>query len=35
VTGLAVNTVYSRLRAARSAFASEIERIEDRGRRPK
>ena len=33
VTGLPVNTVYSRLRAARSAFAAEIKRIEARRRR--
>ncbi len=33
VTGVPVNTVYSRLRAARSAFAAEITRLEARHRR--
>ena len=33
ITGLAVNTVYSRLRAARLAFAAEIKRMEARHRR--
>jgi RNA polymerase sigma-70 factor (ECF subfamily) len=33
VTGLGVNTVYSRLRAARLAFAAEIKRMEARSRR--
>lgn len=33
ITGLAVNTVYSRLRAARQAFAAEIKRMELRNRR--
>ncbi len=33
ITGVAVNTVYSRLRAARAAFAAEIKRMEARNRR--
>lgn len=33
VTGLPINTVYSRLRAARSAFALAIQRLEARDRR--
>jgi RNA polymerase sigma-70 factor (ECF subfamily) len=33
ITGVSVNTVYSRLRAARSAFAAEVRRIEARTKR--
>jgi RNA polymerase sigma-70 factor (ECF subfamily) len=32
VTGLPVNTVYSRIRAARQAFSSEVTRLEARSR---
>lgn len=33
ITGLPVNTVYSRLRAARTAFAAEVKRLQARARR--
>ena len=33
ITGVPINTVYSRLRAARSAFAAEVRRIEARTKR--
>jgi RNA polymerase sigma-70 factor (ECF subfamily) len=33
ITGVALNTVYSRLRAARAAFAAEVRRIEARTKR--
>jgi RNA polymerase sigma-70 factor (ECF subfamily) len=33
ITGLPVNTVYSRLRAARTAFSAEIQRLEASQRR--
>ena len=33
ITGVSVNTVYSRLRAARSAFTAEVRRIEARTKR--
>jgi RNA polymerase sigma-70 factor (ECF subfamily) len=33
ITGVSVNTVYSRLRAARAAFAAEVRRIEARTKR--